>query len=140
MSKPRVLIDTNILLSGLIWNGNEARLLEMAITGDVHLLVPEFVLGEAHRVLARKFPGHEQLLDEVIALLDHEILGHPSTERVESAKQMLRDPADAEVLASIIESKPDFAVTGDKDLLTADIRRMYGTCSCREFLRRISEE
>lgn len=137
MSKPRVLVDTNVLVSGLIWNGNESRLLEMAIAGNIHLLVPEFVLGEAQRVLASKFPGHEQLLDQIIDLLDHEILGSPSTEKLESAKQVLRDPYDAEVLASIVESKPDYAVTGDKDLLTADVQAIFPTCSCREFLRRL---
>jgi predicted nucleic acid-binding protein len=44
MNTPRVLIDTNILLSGLIWNGNESHLLEMSVDGEICLLIPEFVI------------------------------------------------------------------------------------------------
>lgn len=136
MSRPRILIDTNVLLSGLIWNGNESHLLEMAISGEVHLLIPSFVIGEARRVLANKFPKHAHLLDEVLRLLDHEVLDHPSADGLASAQSLLRDPNDAEVLASIVELQPDYAVTGDKDLLTAKVRTVFPICTCADFLNR----
>jgi uncharacterized protein len=139
MSVPRVLIDTNVLLSGLIWNGNESHLLEMATSGDIRLLIPKFVINEARRVLAAKFPVHAHLLDEALNLLDYEVLASPSSHELESAQAVLRDPNDAEVLASIIESRPDYAVTGDKDLLTADVRAIFPTCTCVDFLRQVTD-
>ena len=139
MNRPRVLIDTNVLLSGLIWDGNEARLLELSACGAIHLLIPEFVLGEARRVLERKFPAHAGLLDSAVAALDYEILPRPADECLAMARQTLRDVNDAEVLASIVESQPDFAVTGDKDLLTPEVQSIFPTSRCRDFLNKISE-
>lgn len=141
MSQSRVLIDTNALLSGLIWNGNESRLLDMSIAGDIHLLIPQFVVDEARRVLDIKFPTHAHLLDEILHLFDHEILDHPSAEAISSMQSLLRDPTDAEVLASIVESSPDYAVTGDKDLLTPEVQSVFPTCTCSKFLHlTISDE
>ncbi|MDO8588257.1 MAG: putative toxin-antitoxin system toxin component, PIN family [Armatimonadota bacterium] len=140
MSKPRVLVDTNVLLSGLIWNGNEAQLLEMAISGDIGVLMPEIVLEEARRVLAGKFPGHTDALDRVVDVIDCEIVPRPPSASLERAKQALRDINDAEILASIIESKPGYAVTGDKDLLTAEALAVFPTSRRKDFLRKIAGE
>jgi len=135
MSKPRVLIDTNVLISGLVWNGNESCLLEMSISRDIHLLIPAIVLTEARRVLDDKFPNHSGLLDDVLSLLDCEVLARPSHLALESAAAVLRDPNDAEILAAIIDSKPNYAVTGDKDLLTPNVRELFPTSRSADFLR-----
>lgn len=140
MKKPIVLIDTNILLSGLIWNGNEARLLEMAVSGDIQILVPEIVLREAKRVLEDKFPDNLELLDQAAVLLKWQILPPPAAEIVEKALQSLRDAADAEILASIVESQPDYAVTGDKDLLTPEAQSLFPTSRCRDVLAIIARQ
>lgn len=137
MSKPRVLIDTNILLSGLIWNGNEAKLLEMAASGDIHLLIPGFVIEEARRVLQNKFPKHQHLLDKALGLLDYETLSHPTKASLDSALFVLRNPDDAVVLASILDVRPDYAVTGDEDLLTTDVKAIFPICKCAEFLKKL---
>lgn len=140
MNIPRVLIDTNILLSGLIWDGNESRLLEMSIGGEICLLIPEFVIGEARRVLELKFKEHVHLLDEVLGLLNYALLQHPSEESIESVRTILRDPNDTEILASIIEYKPDYALTGDKDLLTNDVQSIFPTCRCADFLHEFKRD
>ena len=139
MRKPRVLIDTNILLSGLIWNGNEAKILDMSVSSNICLLIPEFVIDEARRVLALKFQEHAQLLDDVLSLLTYEVLSCPASVSLESARAVLRDPNDAAVLASIIDAQPDYAVTGDKDLLTPEVQAIFPTCRSADFLRRFAE-
>ncbi len=136
--KPRVLIDTNVLLSGLIWNGNESRILELSLSGDIHLLIPELVITESRRVLEDKFPKHSHLLDDILPLLDSKILPKPSDTAIKSAVAVLRDPNDAEILASIIDSKPDYAVTGDKDLLTDSVLELFPICKSIDFLRRFT--
>ena len=138
MRKQRVLIDTNILLSGLIWSGNESHLLEMAESGEIHLLIPEFVIQEARRVMQNKFPKHVNVLDEVLAVLNCEILKSPSKDSVATALSLLRDPNDAQALASVIDSQPDYAVTGDKDLLTDEVQSIFPTIKCIDFLRKIT--
>ena len=52
--KPIILIDTNILVSGLVFlEGNEHRILKLAEERTMVLILPEFVLEEARMVLAR---------------------------------------------------------------------------------------
>ena len=59
-----VLIDTNILVSGLVFGkGNEHQILEIAENKSITLVLPEFVLEETRAVLRQRFSGHEMLLD-----------------------------------------------------------------------------
>jgi len=45
--KPRALLDTNILISGLFFlKGNEHKILELAEEGEIVLILPESVLRE----------------------------------------------------------------------------------------------
>ena len=49
-------------------------------------------------------------------MLEVEIASMPTTPMVEAAKLMIRDPNDAAILASVIESKPDVFVSGDLEV------------------------
>ena len=70
-----VLIDTNILVSGLVFlKGNEHRILKLAEEKAITLVLPEFVLKEARAVLGRRFPGHEIFLDTFLLRAEHTIL------------------------------------------------------------------
>ena len=141
--KPTVLIDTNILISGLVFlKGNEHKILKLAEDKAIALILPEFVLDEARVVLARRFPGHEALLGAFVSSTEHEILH--SEEMVQSvpfAENRVRDAKDAPVLASVLVAKPNFTVTGDV-ALREDMRscreatRVTSICSSRQFLKK----
>ncbi|VVB99202.1 Uncharacterised protein [uncultured archaeon] len=51
---PRVIADTNVILSGLFFRGNERKLIEQALLGKIELLLPEHVLSEATAIIERK--------------------------------------------------------------------------------------
>jgi predicted nucleic acid-binding protein len=56
--KPIVLIDTNILISGLVLlRGNEHRILKLAEHKAITVILPQFVLEEARIVSARRKNG-----------------------------------------------------------------------------------
>jgi len=49
--KPTVLIDTNILVSGLVFlKGNEHKILKLAEDKTIVLILPQFVLHDATMV------------------------------------------------------------------------------------------
>ena len=54
--KLRVFLDTNVLLSSMVFAGNERKLLEAAIDGKLELVLSGDVIDEANEVLGRKFP------------------------------------------------------------------------------------
>jgi len=146
MSRPRVFLDTNILISGLVFSGgNEHSILRLAEDGEITLVLPEFVRGEAERVLAERFAGYEALLDVFLSKLSYVLVRWDEFEGVlPRCEGRVRDGKDAPVLAAVIASRPDFAVTGDR-ALREDLRgceEASGTkiYSSRQFLEEFSRQ
>ena len=61
----RIVIDTNIWVSGLLWRGNAWRLLQLAEQGDIELCITHSMLLELEEVLAY------DRLRERVSLLDY---------------------------------------------------------------------
>jgi len=140
MSGPSVLLDSNILISGLVFSkGNEHIVLRMAEEGEITLVLPEFVREEAERVLAERFAGYEALLNVFLSRLSYTFVGWNELEGLlPRCLGRVRDRKDVPVLAVILASRPEFVITGDKDL-REDLNgcgEISGTkiCSSREFL------
>jgi putative PIN family toxin of toxin-antitoxin system len=142
---PTVLIDTNILVSGLVFlEGNEHRILKLAEDKAITLVLPEVVLKETRAVLSCRFPGHEMFLEVFLLRTDHTIVPWSRIEQdLPIHRSDVRDAKDVAVLTSIILAKPDFAITGDKTL-REDIKRCHDAqtttlCSSNEFLKKIAK-
>ena len=116
----RAVIDTNVLLSGLLWHGPPHALLEQVRAGTVSMVSSPALLAELANVIGRaKFDAiltrtntsRERSLAEVRRLaevIDPPPLPHP----------VCRDPDDDQVLALAIAAKVDLIVSGDNDLLS----------------------
>lgn len=144
-SRFTVLIDTNILVSGLVFlEGNEHRILKLAEDRAITLVLPEFVLKEARVVLSRRFPGLEVFLDAFLLRAEHSVIPWSRIEQdIPLHQREVRDAKDVAVLTSIILAKPNFAVTGDKTLRedmkrSQDAVRITTICSSSEFLKNVS--
>ncbi len=142
---PTVLIDTNILVSGLVFlDGNEHRILKLAEDKAITLVLPDFVLKEARAVLSRRFPGHEIFQDAFLLRVKHTIVPWNRIEQdIPIHRSEVRDAKDVAVLTSIILAKPDFAITGDKTL-REDIKHCHDAqtttlCSSNELLKKIAK-
>ena len=116
--KPSVLLDTNILVSGLVFRrGNEHKILQLVEDGTLTLFLPDYVVAEAKRVLAAKFSGYEGLLDVFLARVGYRVVVWEETRLLMSAASLkVRDVNDAVVLASVLAVEPDYFVTGDSVL------------------------
>jgi putative PIN family toxin of toxin-antitoxin system len=138
--KPSVLIDTNVLVSGLVFTkGNEHEILKLAEEEEIALILPEFVLEEARRVLASKFRGYEGLLDVFLFRIRYRRVEWIEIEdAIKTALRLVRDRKDAAVVASVIISKPRFFITGDEglreDLNACHEAEVTKTMSSRAFL------
>jgi len=140
--RPRVLLDTNVVVSGLVFlRGNEHKILKLAEQGEIVLVLPEFVLEEALVVLARTFRGYENVFDTFLLRVEHEILFWRDFRRlVPTCVSRVRDKKDAPLFASVIAAKPDFTVTGDVTLRedlrkSREVAEITKICSSAEFLK-----
>lgn len=116
----RAVVDTNVLLSALLWNGTPHALLEHVRNGAVTLISSPALLAELARVLERpKFDvvllrsdtSRTQTLAEVRQLA--EVIDPPPL-----AQPVCRDPDDDTVLALALAAQADIVISGDDDLLS----------------------
>jgi putative PIN family toxin of toxin-antitoxin system len=117
MTRLRVVLDTNVLLSGLAYpNGAPGRIVAAWRSGSLEVVLSHFILSEVARVLPKlnhRLGWTEQDFADFVDLLS--VL----TEIVEPVphSHQLRDAADVLVLGTFLGARADYLVTGDRDLL-----------------------
>ncbi len=68
--KPRVVLDTNVLLSALVFGGKPRRVTNLVSRGDLVLVSCEEAMTELRRVVAAKFPDFHQEAAQLEKLLE----------------------------------------------------------------------
>ena len=116
----RAVVDTNVLISGLLWHGAPHTLIEKARTGDFVLVSSTALLAEFGRVVRRpKFRAILARLRTDPRRLQREISRLSETvEAPPLPKPASRDPDDDRVLATALAARADLIVSGDRDLLS----------------------
>lgn len=133
----RVFLDTNILLSGLMFNGPEHKVLQLARKKKIRLILSDYVVQEAKIIIGRKFPGHSTALKLLLNEMDYETSPIPTKEEVMSCQNVIRDKKDVPILVSALKASPDFFITGDKDFDSKEIKKMLNVIQTREFLNKV---
>lgn len=118
----RILIDTNIALSAILWpNGRTADVLKFVVRKEFTICLCTFSIDEMRLVVKRKFPVNLQILEQFLSEFSYELLLTPSI--LPEGLPSIRDMNDLPVLASAIMGDVDILLTGDKDFDTVDIER-----------------
>lgn len=121
----RVILDTNVFVSGVFWKGTPAKILEAWIDGQFQIVVSMPILEEYSRVLkdlGRKTP--EVDVDRILALIG---LHAEMVKPVRFARPVCRDRDDDKFLEAAIGGGVSYVVSGDKDLL--DTNGKIESCS-----------
>lgn len=111
----RVLLDTNILISALMFPSSTPSSVVELVLQDHRLVLTDWVLNELREVVGRKRPDLLSVLEPLISALDYDLAG-PGTTTV-----LISDPDDQPILDAAIASAVDVIVTGDKHFLALDI-------------------
>lgn len=115
----RVIADTNIAVSGLLWHGAPRQVLEAARAGTIQLYTSPVLLAELEDVLQRsKFARRLTLAQVTPPTL---VLGYASLARVihpaSVPSVIASDPDDDAVIACAVAAQAEVIVSGDRDLL-----------------------
>jgi len=111
----RVVFDTNIFISALLFPGGRAdEAMRRVIGGADELLISRPVIREVLSVLAEKFSRDKEELSRVaVVLAEIAELVAPSIRL-----DVFKDDPDNRVLECAVAGKADAIVTGDKAMLT----------------------
>ena len=116
----RVFLDTNVLVAAFATRGLCADVLRLTLRSH-ELVTSGVVLDELERVLVRKLGVSDGRAAEVRAWLEGFVTDAPATARDRRPRLRLRDASDVPVVESAVAARADLLVTGDADLLEADL-------------------
>ena len=134
------MLDTNVVVSGLLWAGRPAELLRTAVTLPVRFVASEQLLLELRQSLGKpKFAKqiakmgltvkeHAENYRSLVELVTHGGLTSPVS----------RDPDDDLILACALAANADLIATGDDDLLVLGAWQGIPILKVRECLELIT--
>jgi putative PIN family toxin of toxin-antitoxin system len=110
----RVVADSNIYVSAIVFGGKPMMLLEMAEEGEVELFVSEPILSETFRILRDKF---QRTTEQLEADRVHLATITRSVTPTDTLNVVSLDPDDDRILECAVAAGATAIVTGDKHLL-----------------------
>jgi putative PIN family toxin of toxin-antitoxin system len=129
----KVVLDTNVLISGLFFSGTPARILAAWADGAFELVASVEVLAEYRRVAERLHKQYPAV--DIKSILDLITRETRIVKPVPVPVSACDDPDDLKFLACALAGGAAIVVTGDKALLRASGFRGVGVMTPREFVR-----
>jgi uncharacterized protein len=126
----RVVLDTNVLISGFVFGGRPEMVLQMASTRAFSLIVSAEILAELEGVLIEKFGWSR-------ARAAMATRGIRQTAELVVPKLRLNDcedPDDNRILEAGVGGRADVIVSGDKHLLRMKVYRGIEILTISQFL------
>lgn len=115
------MLDTNVLISALLFPGSKMDLLMNCIFTQHQLVLSSYVVEELKSVITRKFPNKEQVINKLLIAMSYEFVYTPND--LEDGLFDIRDMKDYPVLYTAIIEDIDILITGDKDFNDLDIEK-----------------
>jgi putative PIN family toxin of toxin-antitoxin system len=134
----KVVLDTNVLVSGIFFSGPPAEILRAWSQGKFKLVLSPEILDEYTRVsaeLADKYPDIDfrRILDLVVV---RSVVCSPAA----LPQQVCEDAHDDKFIAAAIDSRTKIIVSGDKHLLRVSGYKSVSVLTPRQFAVRYLSE
>ena len=134
---PRVVIDTNVWISGLVFGGAPGTVLQLFVGGDIIVVISEELLSELRRKIIQKFP----LFIPKLGLLEASIREDATMVALGSVTiKESRDADDNKVLETAVIGGCRHVISGDKDLLAVESYQDIQIVAPMEFLNILKYE
>ena len=109
--KPKVVIDTNVFISGLIFTGKPSEVLELFIKGEIEVYISPFILKELKGILRKKFEWNEKQLQKILDKIKKKaVIVQPETKiSIIKAKK-----DDNRILECGVDGRVQYIISGDR--------------------------
>ena len=110
----RVVADSNVYVSAIIFGGKPQTVLELAQEGQIELFISDDILAEVTRILRDKFGRSREQLEADVMALDAITTRVQAIERIDA---VTADADDNRILECAVAAGSECIVSGDSDLL-----------------------
>jgi putative PIN family toxin of toxin-antitoxin system len=128
----RVMTDTNILFSALLFPESRPAKVLAHVTEQQNLILCDYIIDELRSVVSRKRPDLLPDIDLFIEKLPYELVSAPG-----QANKLISDPKDHPILNAAIIADVDIIISGDKHFLVLKMKHPK-TMSVSEFLNEVT--
>ena len=133
----KVLLDTNIWISGLLWGGNPRRIIKLAMSEQIVIYSSKLLIDELQATLA--YPKLQRRLEKLAITAEEllvEVAGITQLSQSIAISELdqLRDPKDKIVLETALGVPVEVIVTGDEDLLILEEFQKIPILTTKQFL------
>lgn len=119
----KIVLDTTVLISAIVFGGKPREILEKSIKGQIQLLLSEDLIRELSGVLeGKKFKYPPEIMKVIVRELEA-IAEVVMPEK--KLKIIKKDPEDNRVLECAEKSRANFIISGDVHLL--ELKEFMGT-------------
>lgn len=109
--KLKVVIDTNVYISGLNFAGKPGEILELLIKGEIEVYITSFILGEVERILRERFEWSEGQVQRISDRIKEKTI----QVRPKVTVSVIREKDDDNrILECAREGRVQYLVSGDK--------------------------
>lgn len=137
-AKPKLVLDSNVFISALVFGGKPREILELAVRGLVEIAISDDIFEEIRGVLGgKKFQYPARIVRALISEIEDLACLVQPKEKIEAIAE---DPEDNRVLECAVESGANIIVSGDSHLLALQSYGQIKIMSPDEFLRRLREK
>jgi len=113
----KTVLDANIFISAIFWDGNPLAVTQRAARGLDNLFFTDDIINEVERVLGKpKLHLGEYDIKRIVMRVEH-IGKKISISQQHRVKGICRDPKDDMYLECALAAAADYIITGDSDLL-----------------------
>lgn len=135
----RLVLDTNVVVSALIWGGLPYKLIEAAVAGDIELVTSPALLTELRDVLGRNHLASRLAAQRSSAL---QAIGFYaelaiSVSPLSTPRVVPHDVDDDHVIAAAVAAGADIVTSGDKHLLSMGSHQGIEIVNATEAVRRV---
>ncbi len=108
--KIRVVLDTNVLVSALNFSGNQRKILELFLKGEIQVCISLFILEELKYVLEKKFKWDKINSQKVVRKIQSQAILVRPRKMISIIK---KDETDNRILECAQEGRAHFIISGD---------------------------
>jgi len=113
------MVDTNVLVSALLFPNERMSELLYMVTTEHSLVLSSYIIEELLNVTQRRFPDKVDAVKLLLSKLPYELVITPK--QLDPGLFEIRDEMDYPVLYSAVKEGVDVFITGDKDFFGLDI-------------------